>query len=92
MLSQRISYINTPEDWTTIKGKYSLIAFVHSLTSFRRNFTQFYSTKTERDKKLLREYETQMDYRKHLQAFIDRWRYNANRGANMPFVVDDKYL
>jgi hypothetical protein len=21
-----------------------------------------------------------MDYRKHLQAFIDRWRYNANRG------------
>lgn len=22
-----------------------------------------------------------MEYRKHLQAFIDRWRYNANRGA-----------
>jgi ATP-binding cassette subfamily F protein 3 len=22
-----------------------------------------------------------MDYRKHLQAFIDRWRYNANRAA-----------
>ena len=28
-----------------------------------------------------KEYETQMDYRKHLQAFIDRWRYNANRGT-----------
>lgn len=27
-----------------------------------------------------KEYETQMEYRKHLQAFIDRWRYNANRG------------
>jgi len=28
-----------------------------------------------------KEYETQMEYRKHLQAFIDRWRYNANRGT-----------
>ena len=46
-----------------------------------RNFTQFYSTKTERDKNLRKEYETQMEYRKHLQAFIDRWRYNANRAA-----------
>lgn len=46
-----------------------------------RNFTQFYSTKTERDRNLRKEYETQMEYRKHLQAFIDRWRYNANRAA-----------
>lgn len=46
-----------------------------------RNFTQFYSTKSERDKNLQKEYETQMEYRKHLQAFIDRWRYNANRAA-----------
>ena len=28
-----------------------------------------------------REYETQKAYREHLQAFIDRWRYNANRAA-----------
>ena len=28
-----------------------------------------------------REYEAQIEYRKHLQAFIDRWRYNANRAA-----------
>ena len=28
-----------------------------------------------------KEYDTQMEYRKHLQAFIDRWRYNANRAA-----------
>ena len=26
-----------------------------------------------------------MEYRKHLQAFIDRWRYNANRG--IPFHI-----
>lgn len=45
-----------------------------------RNFTQFYSTKSERDRNMRKEYEAQMDYRKHLQAFIDRWRYNANRG------------
>lgn len=56
-----------------------------------RNFTQFYSTKTERDRKLLREYETQMEYRKHLQAFIDRWRYNANRGERVcGFVMEGK--
>ena len=47
----------------------------------RSNFTQFYSTKTERDRNLRKEYDTQMEYRKHLQAFIDRWRYNANRAA-----------
>ncbi|KAI5120551.1 hypothetical protein M0805_000279 [Coniferiporia weirii] len=51
------------------------------LDYYKGNFTQFYSTKSERDKKLQREYETQMEYRKHLQAFIDRWRYNANRAA-----------
>ena len=45
------------------------------------NFTQFYSTKSERDRNLRKEYDTQMEYRKHLQAFIDRWRYNANRAA-----------
>lgn len=49
-----------------------------------RNFTQFYSTKSERDRNMRKEYETQMEYRKHLQAFIDRWRYNANRG--MPAI------
>jgi len=47
---------------------------------YHRNFTQFYSTKSERDLNLRKEYDNQMDYRKHLQAFIDRWRYNANRG------------
>jgi len=46
-----------------------------------RNFTQFYSTKSERDRNMRKEYETQMEYRKHLQTFIDRWRYNANRGT-----------
>ncbi|KAF5381227.1 hypothetical protein D9757_007882 [Collybiopsis confluens] len=51
------------------------------LDYYKGNFTQFYSTKSERDKNMRKEYEAQMDYRKHLQAFIDRWRYNANRAA-----------
>jgi ATP-binding cassette subfamily F protein 3 len=35
----------------------------------------------ERRKNQLKEYESQLQYRQHLQAFIDRWRYNANRAA-----------
>ncbi|GJE94176.1 ABC transporter [Phanerochaete sordida] len=59
------------------------IIHMHSarLDYYKGNFTQFYSTKTERDRNLRKEYDTQMEYRKHLQAFIDRWRYNANRAA-----------
>ncbi|KAK7059220.1 hypothetical protein VNI00_001847 [Paramarasmius palmivorus] len=37
----------------------------------RALFVKFYSTKSERDRNLRKEYETQMEYRKHLQAFID---------------------
>ncbi|THH17198.1 hypothetical protein EW146_g3568 [Bondarzewia mesenterica] len=51
------------------------------LDYYKGNFTQFYSTKSERQRNLQREYDAQMEYRKHLQAFIDRWRYNANRAA-----------
>ncbi|KAI0288880.1 P-loop containing nucleoside triphosphate hydrolase protein [Russula brevipes] len=51
------------------------------LDYYKGNFTQFYSTKSERERNLRREYDAQMEYRKHLQAFIDRWRYNANRAA-----------
>ncbi|KAL4065787.1 P-loop containing nucleoside triphosphate hydrolase protein [Scleroderma yunnanense] len=51
------------------------------LDYYKGNFIQFYSTKSERDRNLRKEYETQMEYRKHLQAFVDRWRYNANRAS-----------
>lgn len=59
------------------------ILYQHSekLDFYRGNFAQFYATKTERHKAQLREYETQMQYRQHLQEFIDRWRYNAKRAA-----------
>ncbi|KIY63247.1 P-loop containing nucleoside triphosphate hydrolase protein [Cylindrobasidium torrendii FP15055 ss-10] len=51
------------------------------LDYYKGNFTQFYSTKSDRDANLKKEYEAQMEYRRGLQAFIDRWRYNANRAA-----------
>ncbi|KAK4053350.1 hypothetical protein OIO90_003962 [Microbotryomycetes sp. JL221] len=51
------------------------------LDYYKGNFTQFYATKSERAKNQKREYEAQLQYRQHLQAFVDRWRYNANRAA-----------
>ncbi|KAG8892163.1 hypothetical protein FRC01_014315, partial [Tulasnella sp. 417] len=57
------------------------------LEYFKGNFSQFYATKTERDKNARKEYETQKQYREHLQAFIDRWRYNANRAAQAQMKI-----
>lgn len=51
------------------------------LDYYRGNFTQFYATKSERERNQRKEYEAQMLYRQSLQQFIDRWRYNANRAA-----------
>ncbi|KAI9632629.1 putative translational regulator GCN20-like ABC transporter protein [Dioszegia hungarica] len=49
------------------------------LDYYKGNFSQFYATKTDRAKNQKKEYEAQLAYRQHLQAYIDRWRYNANR-------------
>ncbi|KAJ3389194.1 hypothetical protein HDU92_001133 [Lobulomyces angularis] len=51
------------------------------LEAYKCNFTTFVATRAEKRKNQLREYESQLQYRQHLQAFIDRWRYNANRAA-----------
>lgn len=45
------------------------------------NFDGFYATKEERRKNAVREYESQMAYRKHLQTFIDKFRYNAAKSS-----------
>lgn len=59
------------------------ILHLHSerLDAYNGNFTQFYATKEERRKNQQREFDNQLEKRKHLQAFVDRWRYNANRAA-----------
>lgn len=49
------------------------------LEVYRGDYNQFLSTRADRQKSQQREYEAQMLYRANLQAFIDRWRYNANR-------------
>jgi len=51
----------------------------YTLEAYRGNFTTFSATKNERRRNQIREYEAQLQYRQHLQAFIDRWRYNAKR-------------
>lgn len=45
------------------------------------DFDSFYNTKEERLKNQKREYENQMAYRKHLQEFIDKFRYNAAKSS-----------
>lgn len=45
------------------------------------NFEQFYATKEERRKTAKREYEKQMQERAHLQAFVDKFRYNAAKSS-----------
>lgn len=44
------------------------------LDYYKGNFAQFYATKSDRQKQQKREYEAQLQYRQHLQAFIDKWR------------------
>lgn len=45
------------------------------------DFDSFYATREERIKNQRREYENQMAYRQHLQAFIDKFRYNAAKSS-----------
>ncbi|KAI0462581.1 ATP-binding cassette, regulator of translational elongation [Komagataella kurtzmanii] len=45
------------------------------------NFDAFYNTREERLKNQRREYEKQMEYRKHLQTFVDKFRYNAAKSS-----------
>lgn len=53
------------------------------IVGYRGNYENFLKTKTENQKNQLREYEAQLEYRQHIQVFIDRFRYNANRAAQV---------
>ncbi|XP_060527981.1 ATP-binding cassette sub-family F member 3 [Cylas formicarius] len=59
------------------------ILHLHSqrIDAYRGNYEQFEKTKNEKIKNQQREYEAQMQQRQHVQEFIDRFRYNANRAA-----------
>ncbi|CAD7080940.1 unnamed protein product [Hermetia illucens] len=61
------------------------IIYLHSqrLDTYKGNYEQFFKTKTEKLKAQRREYEAQMAHRAHVQEFIDRFRYNANRASSV---------
>lgn len=51
------------------------------IDTYRGNYTEFVNTMTERLKSQQREYEAQMEHRKHVQEFIDKFRFNAKRAS-----------
>jgi len=61
------------------------ILYLHSqkIEPYRGNYENFLKTKLENNKNQQREYEAQLEYRQHIQIFIDKFRYNANRAATV---------
>lgn len=61
------------------------IIHLHSqrLETYRGDFENFMKIKEERLKNQQREFEAQQQYREHIQIFIDRFRYNANRASQV---------
>nr|XP_017512870.2 ATP-binding cassette sub-family F member 3 isoform X2 [Manis javanica] len=61
------------------------IIHLHSqrLDGYRGDFETFIKSKQERLLNQQREYEAQQQYRQHIQVFIDRFRYNANRASQV---------
>ncbi|KAL1137978.1 hypothetical protein AAG570_009673 [Ranatra chinensis] len=61
------------------------ILYLHSqrIDPYRGNYEKFEKAKTEKSRNQQREYEAQMQHRAHVQEFIDRFRYNANRASSV---------
>nr|KAG5692451.1 hypothetical protein BaRGS_010161 [Batillaria attramentaria] len=61
------------------------ILHLHSqrLDTYRGNYEVFHKTREEKLKNQIKEYEAQKQYRDHIQVFIDRFRYNANRASQV---------
>ncbi|XP_069959698.1 ATP-binding cassette sub-family F member 3 isoform X1 [Cherax quadricarinatus] len=59
------------------------VLHLHSqnIDTYRGNYESFINTKNERQKNQQREYEAQMQFRVHVQEFIDKFRYNAKRAS-----------
>ncbi|XP_012266107.1 ATP-binding cassette sub-family F member 3 isoform X1 [Athalia rosae] len=53
------------------------------IEAYRGNYDQFSRTKGERERNQQREFEAQQAKRAHVQEFIDRFRYNANRASSV---------
>lgn len=61
------------------------ILYLHNqiIEPFRGNYENFLKIRAENLKNQQREYEAQLEYRQHIQLFIDRFRYNANRASQV---------
>ncbi|XP_047113590.1 ATP-binding cassette sub-family F member 3 [Schistocerca piceifrons] len=61
------------------------ILHLHSqrIEAYRGNYENFEKTKTEKLRNQQREFEAQQQHRAHVQEFIDRFRYNANRASSV---------
>ncbi|KAL3861429.1 hypothetical protein ACJMK2_007463 [Sinanodonta woodiana] len=61
------------------------ILHLHSrmIDSYKGNYEVFHKTREDRLKNQQKEYEAQKQYRDHIQIFIDRFRYNANRASQV---------
>jgi len=61
------------------------ILHLHSqiIDAYRGDYENFVKTRSERLKNQQREYDAQLEYRQHIQVFIDRFRYNANRASQV---------
>ncbi|XP_067010007.1 ATP-binding cassette sub-family F member 3 [Anabrus simplex] len=61
------------------------ILHLHSqrIESYKGNYENFEKTKTEKLRNQQREFEAQQQHRAHVQEFIDKFRYNANRASSV---------
>lgn len=61
------------------------ILYLHTqrIDPYRGNYENFEKTRADRLKAQRREWEAQMAHRAHVQEFIDRFRFNANRAASV---------
>ncbi|XP_069683697.1 ATP-binding cassette sub-family F member 3 [Periplaneta americana] len=53
------------------------------IDAYRGNYENFEKTRTEKLRNQQREFEAQQQHRAHVQEFIDRFRYNANRASSV---------
>lgn len=59
-----------------------IVHYYHgSLHYYKGDYTNFDKIRTEKQKSLKREFDAQQLKKEHIQQFIDRFRYNANRAA-----------
>ena len=70
-------------DFSFLDATINMVFHLHSakIDTYKGDFETFLKSKTEKLKNQQSEYDAQIAERAHIQAFIDRFRVNANRAA-----------